>query len=133
MRAIVYEGKENVQVKNVQDPKIQKKDDIIVKVTSTAICGSDLHLLHGRIPNLEKGTVLGHETMGIIEEVGSEVVNLKKGYALDLMTKPTSNSEVMGEFINGQKMTVLQNLGNGWLEVKYRQHIGYVDGAYVKY
>ncbi|MFR5264620.1 zinc-dependent alcohol dehydrogenase [Clostridium sp.] len=79
MRAIVYEGKENVQVKNVQDPKIQKKDDIIVKVTSTAICGSDLHLLHGRIPNLEKGTVLGHETMGIIEEVGSEVVNLKKG------------------------------------------------------
>ena len=49
------------------------------------------------------------------------------------MTKPTSNSEVMGEFIKGQKMTVLKNLGNGWLEVKYRQHIGYVDGAYVKY
>lgn len=79
--------------------------------------------------NLNKPTKKNSKEINVV----GEVVNLKKGYALDLMTKPTSTSEVMGEFINGQKMTVLKNLGNGWLEVKYRQHIGYVDGAYVKY
>lgn len=79
MKAIVYEGIRNVKVKDVEDPKIQKKDDIIVKVTSTAICGSDLHLIHGFIPNLPKGFILGHETMGIVEEAGSEVTKVKKG------------------------------------------------------
>ncbi len=79
MKALVYEGVKNVKVKNVDDPSIQKDDDIIVKVTSTAICGSDLHLLHGMIPNLKKGTVLGHETMGIVAEVGKGVTKVKKG------------------------------------------------------
>lgn len=78
MKAIVYKGKRNVGVENVEDPKIEKDDDIIVKVTSTAICGSDLHLIHGLIPNTPHGFRLGHETMGIIEEVGKDVVNLKK-------------------------------------------------------
>jgi len=79
LKAIVYEGIRNVKVKNVEDPKIEKADDIIVKVTSTAICGSDLHLIHGFIPNLPKGFILGHETMGIVEEVGPEVTKIKKG------------------------------------------------------
>ncbi|WP_143317754.1 zinc-dependent alcohol dehydrogenase [Clostridium sp. HBUAS56017] len=79
MKAIVYEGIRNVKVQDVDDPKIQKSDDIIVKVTSTAICGSDLHLIHGFIPNLPKGFILGHETMGIVEEVGNEVTKIKKG------------------------------------------------------
>lgn len=79
MKAIVYEGIRNVKVKNVEDPKIERADDIIVKVTSTAICGSDLHLIHGFIPNLPKGFILGHETMGIVEEVGPEVTKIKKG------------------------------------------------------
>ena len=78
MKAIVYNGVKDVDVENVEDPKIQQADDIIVKVTSTAICGSDLHLIHGMIPNMPKGFTLGHETMGIVEEVGSEVKNLKK-------------------------------------------------------
>ena len=64
MKAIVYNGMRNVDVENVEDPKIEKSDDIIVKVTSTAICGSDLHLIHGMIPNMPKGFRLGHETMG---------------------------------------------------------------------
>ena len=55
MKAIVYNGKKNVDVENVEDPKIEKSDDIIIKVTSTAICGSDLHLIHGMIPNMPKG------------------------------------------------------------------------------
>lgn len=79
MKAIVYEGIRNVKVKNVEDPKIQKADDIIVRVTSSAICGSDLHLIHGLVPNLPKGFILGHETMGIVEEVGREVTKVKKG------------------------------------------------------
>lgn len=79
MKAIVYEGIRAVEVKQVKDPTIQKSDDIIVKVTSTAICGSDLHLVHGFIPNLPKGFVLGHETMGIVEEVGKDVTKVKKG------------------------------------------------------
>lgn len=79
MKAIVYEGLKNVNINNVDDPKIQKDDDIIVKVTSSAICGSDLHLIHGMIPNLPHGFILGHETMGIVEEAGKGVNNLKKG------------------------------------------------------
>lgn len=69
MRAIVYDGIKDVKVKNVDDPAIKLDDDIIVKVTSTAICGSDLHLYHGIVPNVPHGFVLGHETMGIVEEV----------------------------------------------------------------
>ena len=79
MKAIVYAGIRDVEVKEVKDPSIQRSDDIIVKVTSTAICGSDLHLVHGYIPNLPKGFVLGHETMGIVEEVGKDVTKVKKG------------------------------------------------------
>lgn len=79
MKALVYEGVKDVQVKEVDDPKLLKADDIIVKVTSTAICGSDLHLFHGMVPNMKKGLILGHETMGIVEEAGPEVVKVKKG------------------------------------------------------
>ena len=78
MKAIVYRGKRDVEVEKVEDPKIEKEDDIVVKVTSTAICGSDLHLIHGMIPNMPSGFVLGHETMGIVEEVGSGVTKVKK-------------------------------------------------------
>ncbi|MDF2535170.1 MAG: theronine dehydrogenase-like Zn-dependent dehydrogenase [Bacillales bacterium] len=79
MKAVVYEGMKNVQVKNVGDPEIIHPDDVIIKVTSTAICGSDLHLIHGMVPNLEKGSILGHETMGIVEEIGKDVHKVKKG------------------------------------------------------
>jgi len=79
MKALVYEGIRNVKVEETPDPKIEKSDDAIIRVTSTAICGSDLHLIHGFIPNLPKGFILGHETMGIVEETGPDVTNLKKG------------------------------------------------------
>lgn len=79
MKAIVYDGIRNVKIKDVDDPAILLEDDIIVKVTSTAICGSDLHLYHGIVPNVPHGFVLGHETMGIVEETGKEVRNVKKG------------------------------------------------------
>ncbi len=79
MKAIVYEGMKKVKVKEVEEPRIQKSDDIIVKVTSTAICGSDLHLIHGMVPNMPQGFILGHETMGIVEESGKDVYKVKKG------------------------------------------------------
>lgn len=79
MKAIVYEGIKNVNVRDIADPKIEKNDDIIIKVTSTAICGSDLHLIHGMVPNLKKNSILGHETMGIVEEIGKNVTKVKKG------------------------------------------------------
>lgn len=79
MRALVYEGMKNIKVESVPDPVLQKSDDIIVRVTSAAICGSDLHLLHGMIPRLRKGSVLGHEAMGIVEEAGPDVKTVAKG------------------------------------------------------
>jgi S-(hydroxymethyl)glutathione dehydrogenase / alcohol dehydrogenase len=79
MKAITYAGIKDVKVSKVDDPTIVNPDDAIIKVTSTAICGSDLHLIHGMVPNMPKGFILGHETMGIVEEVGREVKNIKKG------------------------------------------------------
>ncbi|WP_166244401.1 zinc-dependent alcohol dehydrogenase [Paenibacillus turpanensis] len=79
MKAVTYQGIKDVVVKEVDAPKIEKRDDIIVRVTSTAICGSDLHLIHGMIPNLPNGAVIGHEPMGIVEEAGPDVTHVKKG------------------------------------------------------
>lgn len=79
MKALCWHGTEDVRIDNVPDPKIQDDRDIIIRVTSTAICGSDLHLYDGFMPTMEKGDVLGHEPMGIVEEVGKAIKNLKKG------------------------------------------------------
>ncbi len=79
MKAIVYEGIKDVKVKKVNDPVIINPDDIIIKVTSAAICGSDLHFYNGKVPSMPKGFVLGHETMGIVEAAGKEVHKVKKG------------------------------------------------------
>ncbi len=79
MKALVWHGKEDVRVDTVPDPKIVDPTDAIVKVTSTAICGSDLHLYGGFMPTMEEGDILGHEPMGEVVEVGSAVTRLKKG------------------------------------------------------
>jgi S-(hydroxymethyl)glutathione dehydrogenase / alcohol dehydrogenase len=79
MKAVTYQGIKNVQVTEVKDPKIKNADDIILKVTTSAICGSDLHLLHAMIPNMPTDYVIGHEPMGVVEEVGPEVTKVKKG------------------------------------------------------
>lgn len=79
MRAVTYQGIKNIVVKDVANPKIEKPDDMIVKITSSAICGSDLHLVHGMIPNLSTDYVIGHEPIGIVEEIGPGVTHLKQG------------------------------------------------------
>ena len=78
MRAVVYKGPFEVAVENVPDPTIQHPNDVIVDITSTCICGSDLHMYEGRTA-AEPGIVFGHENMGVIQEVGSAVKNLSIG------------------------------------------------------
>lgn len=79
MRALTWQGKEKVSVETVPDPVISQPTDAVIKVTSTAICGSDLHLYSVLGPYLHQGDILGHEPMGIVEEVGSEVTHIKPG------------------------------------------------------
>ncbi|MBA1200584.1 glutathione-dependent formaldehyde dehydrogenase [Pseudomonas capeferrum] len=79
MRALTYHGAHDVRVDNVPDPTVQDSDDIILRVTATAICGSDLHLYRGKIPTVESGDIFGHEFMGIVEETGSAVTAVSKG------------------------------------------------------
>src|SRR3954466_12660578 len=79
MRANCWHGKRDMRVEQVPDPKILNQRDAIVKITSTAICGSDLHLYNGLIPTMHKGDILGHEFMGEVVEVGREVKNLNVG------------------------------------------------------
>ena len=79
MKALCWYGTTDVRVENVPDPKILNSRDAIIKITSTAICGSDLHLYDGYMPTMEKGDILGHEPMGEVVEVGPDVKNLKVG------------------------------------------------------
>ena len=79
MKAVTWQGKQKMEIRNVEDPKILEPTDAIIRITATAICGSDLHLYHHGEAVLEKGYVVGHEPMGIVEEVGSAVTKLKKG------------------------------------------------------
>ena len=79
LKALTWHGKRDVRVDNVPDPTIQETTDAVVRMTTTAICGSDLHLYEVLTPFLEEGDVLGHEPMGIVEEVGPEVTNISPG------------------------------------------------------
>ena len=79
MRAVTWQGNEKMEVRTVPDPTIQAPTDMIVRITATAICGSDLHLYHNGKPVMEEDYVVGHEPMGIVEEVGPSVKKIKKG------------------------------------------------------
>jgi threonine dehydrogenase-like Zn-dependent dehydrogenase len=79
MKALTYHGRQQVRVEMVPDPIIQEPDDIILRVTATAICGSDLHIYRGKIPMMKEGDILGHEFMGTVEEKGPGVTGLALG------------------------------------------------------
>ena len=79
MKALTWHGKRDVRVDNVPDPSIQEPTDAVIRVTTTAICGSDLHLYEVLGMFIEEGDILGHEPMGVVEEVGPEVTNLSPG------------------------------------------------------
>lgn len=79
MKALTYHGTRDVRVETVADPVLADPDDIVLRVTATAICGSDLHLYRGKIPAMKTGDVLGHEFMGIVEDAGPAVTRVKPG------------------------------------------------------
>ncbi|HSI44250.1 MAG TPA: zinc-dependent alcohol dehydrogenase [Methylotenera sp.] len=79
MRALTYHGAKDVRIETVPDPVLLEDDDVLLRVTATAICGSDLHLYRGKIPLVKDGDILGHEFMGIVEDTGSAVTRVRKG------------------------------------------------------
>lgn len=79
MKAVTYQGHKNMEVREVNDPTIEESTDAIIKITASGICGSDLHLYHQGDLFMDPGFVIGHEPMGIVEEVGKDVKTLKKG------------------------------------------------------
>lgn len=79
LKALTYHGSKDVRVETVDDPALVAADDLILRVTATAICGSDLHLFHGKIPETQHGDIFGHEFMGVVEEIGPEVTQVKPG------------------------------------------------------
>ncbi|WAP68656.1 alcohol dehydrogenase catalytic domain-containing protein [Jiella pelagia] len=79
MKAVVFHGVRDIRLDNVPDPTIKEPTDAIVRLTSSAICGTDLHMIRGSMPGMTEGTILGHEGIGIVEEVGPGVRNMRKG------------------------------------------------------
>ena len=79
MKAVTWHGKRDIRVDNVPDPTIQEPTDAIIKITSSGLCGSDLHLYEVFSPFMTEGDILGHEPMGIVEAVGSDVKHIKPG------------------------------------------------------
>ena len=79
MKAVVYHGVGDIRLDEVPEPKIQQPTDAIVRLTATAICGTDLHFVRGTVSGMKAGTILGHEGVGIVEDVGKAVRNFKPG------------------------------------------------------
>lgn len=79
MRAVVFHDIGDIRLEDVKEPKIKHDTDAIVRLTATAICGTDLHMVRGTLPGMKRGTILGHEGVGVVEEIGKGVRNLKQG------------------------------------------------------
>ena len=79
MRAVVFHAVGDIRLENVPEPKLEAATDAIVRLTASAICGTDLHMVRGTMPGMEAGTILGHEGVGVVEEVGREVTGIKVG------------------------------------------------------
>src|SRR3977135_166543 len=79
MKAVVFHRLGDIQLDDVKEPVLKDKYDAIVRLTASAICGTDLHFVRGTVPGLEPGTILGHEGVGVVEEVGKDVRNFSQG------------------------------------------------------
>src|SRR5947209_147132 len=120
MRAKCWQGKKKMEVETVPDPKILNKQDAIVKISSTAICGSDLHLYNGFVPTMQEGDIVGHEFMGEVVETGSSVKNLKVG---DRVVVPFPISCGKCFFCQQQMYSLCENSNpNAWLAEKMWGH-----------
>ena len=120
MKAVCWHGANDVRVETVPDPKILNPRDAIIKITSTAICGSDLHIYDGFIPTMQKGDILGHEFMGEVVEVGESVKNLKIG---DRVVVPFTISCGNCFFCNRDLWSLCDNSNpNAWMVEKQMGH-----------
>jgi threonine dehydrogenase-like Zn-dependent dehydrogenase len=135
MKAVAWHGKRDVRVDNVEDPKIQEPTDAIIRVTSTAICGSDLHLYEFLGAFIDEGDILGHEPMGIVEEVGSEVKNIARG---DRVVIPFNIScghcWMCDQNLQSQcETTQVREYGKGAAFLGYTKMYGQVPGGQAEY
>ena len=101
MKALVWHGKGDIRCDSVADPSIEDARDVIVKVSACAICGSDLHLMDGQMPTMERGDVLGHEFMGEVVEVGATNHKLKKGPLTSTAVNAVNVRWAIGRHANG--------------------------------
>lgn len=135
MRAITWQGRDDVRVSDVPDPKIEEPTDALVRVTSTAICGSDLHLCGPLTPFMTPGDVLGHEFMGIVEEVGPQVPGLRPG---DRVVVPFNIScghcFMCSQGLQSQcETTQVREFGSGAALFGYTKLYGQVPGGQAEY
>lgn len=120
MKAVCWHGANDVRVENVPDPTILNPRDAIIKITSTAICGSDLHIYDGFIPTMQKGDILGHEFMGEVVDLGSAVKNVKIG---DRVVVPFTISCGNCFFCNRDLWSLCDNSNpNAWMAEKMMGH-----------
>ncbi len=117
MKALCWYGREKLSVETVPDPKILNPGDAVVRITRSAICGSDLHLYDGFIPTMEPGDILGHEFMGVVEETGAKVRNLKRG---DRVVVPFTICCGKCFYCQNQLWSLCDNTNpNAWLAEKF--------------
>jgi threonine dehydrogenase-like Zn-dependent dehydrogenase len=135
MKALTWHGKRDVRVDNHPDPTIQQPTDAIVRITTTAICGSDLHLYEVMGPFIEEGDILGHEPMGIVEEVGSEVTDLEPGDRVVIPFQMACGSCFMcGQGLQTQcETTQVREQGMGAALFGYTKLYGEVDGGQAEF
>lgn len=135
MRAVTWQGKRDVRVENVADPSIEDPNDAIVRITTTAICGSDLHLYEVLGPFMQKGDILGHEPMGVVEEVGSAVTNLAPGDRVVIPFQIACGDCFMcGEGLHTQcETTQLRDQGTGAPIFGYSKLYGQVPGGQAEF
>jgi threonine dehydrogenase-like Zn-dependent dehydrogenase len=135
VKALTWHGKRDVRVETVPDPTIRQSDDIVIRVTSSGICGSDLHLYELMSPFLDAGDVLGHESMGIVEEVGPEVTKLEVGDRVVIPFNISCNSCWMcSQGLQSQCETTQQHdHGRGAALFGYTKMYGQVPGGQAEY
>lgn len=135
MRAVTWQGTRDVSVENVADPTIEQPTDAIVRITSTGICGSDLHLYEVMSPFLDEGDVLGHEPMGVIEEVGSQVTAVAPGDRVVMPFQLCCGTCFMcGQGLHAQcETTQVRDQRMGAALFGYTKLYGQVPGAQAEY
>ena len=135
MRAVTWQGKRDVRVEDVPDPTIVEPTDAIIKITSTGLCGSDLHLYEVMTPYLDAGDVLGHEPMGIVEEVGSAVHNVSPGDRVVIPFNISCGHCFMCDdgLFSQCETTQVREYGTGAALFGYSKMYGHVAGGQAEY